>query len=777
MSEVLFTSDDFLPEGKLIRTIHGGEDTLKKSLIKLKKYEFTGYVKSTIHREGSLSEGYLIIKNGIPSAAVYGKRTGDIFQIIKQGEKALKLAWVDSYDDKCQLEVRGRVEVDDFVDSHPDSSITVIKKSSRKLKAKAGLSWGDKNKEDPKPKHDKELKALKKELEEWRSGGLVVHSLEESFEISLEEAEIAFSDFRDNIKKVDFFKDTLEGMDTIGHNSDVKMLEALFKNPMKITAIEAAMEDLRDKIELLEDDGLDVEDMELSPPKPKMDIPEELLPEPEPEPELEPEKDIMVDDSDVVLPELKPAGRYGEIMPKTDIPEKDKCGICGGDMKGLNECSICGAVRKVAGSAKDDLDNIIKTKDTGLFSNFTFSNFVVGENNRFSQAAALAVSKAETTVYNPLLICSGAGLGKTHIINAIGNYVVENNDKKKILYITTEKFMQEFIEATKSNKLKAFRGRYRKIDILLLDDIQFIADQEAVQDELFHTFNTLHKDGKQIVMTSDCPLKEISGLKDRLVSRFESGLVTDIQKPDLETRISILKMKSEAVGFVVGDDVLKIIARLFTSNIRLLEGALNKIIAYCDLMSVQPTQAIAEEVLGKEHVEPPVAPKKPQEEEIFEKDGISAKLKISHSYLIEEDRPDKCFELFVETLDMGFNGMCISRTNPKRLRGNYDFGEADLLWLTDRDSTSERTIQPALEKIIYSIEDLLNTGKKGILLIDGLEYLISNSNFDAVLRFLRRLIDDISESNSTFIMSLTPGTLAPQDLKVLEREMEVLVYT
>ncbi|MCK4758384.1 MAG: DUF835 domain-containing protein, partial [Thermoplasmata archaeon] len=128
------------------------------------------------------------------------------------------------------------------------------------------------------------------------------------------------------------------------------------------------------------------------------------------------------------------------------------------------------------------------------------------------------------------------------------------------------------------------------------------------------------------------------------------------------------------------------------------------------------------------------------------------------------------------TLDLGFNGMCISRTNPRRLMGDYDFGEAEVFWLTDRDSAGVKTIEPALEKIIYKIEDLLNTGKKGILLIDGLEYLVSNSSFDAVLRFLRRLIDDISESNSIFLMSLTPGTLDPKDLMVLEREMEVLSF-
>ncbi len=769
---MLLTSNDFLPDGKLIRTIHGGEDTLKKSLIKLKKYEFTGYVKSMLKRDGKISEGYLIIKNGVPVAAVYGRRDGSDLQITKQGEKALKLAWVDSYDDKCEIEVRGRLEVDAFLSEHPESSITVLKPSGKKRpRAKVGISWGDSNNKEPnKTGPSKELKPLQNRIELWRSEGYVVNNLQEALEGPIENAKHMFDEFSENIKKIDFFKDDLESMDTIGHGTEVEKLKALFKNPMKITAIEAAMEDLSDKIHIL-DDPEESEDigtghdfnLEIEP------IVAEKPPTTEPIIEKPVQKSKPVFSS---VPELDPIVMNKEETIKEPI--EDLCGICGGGMGGLDECPICGAIRNTK-TDKGKLDDILKTKDTGLIPTFTFENFVVGDNNRFSQAASLAVAKAESSVYNPLLICSGVGLGKTHMINAIGNYVVNGDEGRKVLYITTEKFMQEFIEATRSNKLKAFRSRYRKIDILLLDDIQFIADQEAVQDELFHTFNALYKDNKQIVMSSDCPLKDISGLKDRLVSRFESGLVTDIQAPDLETRVSILRKKAEIAGFVVGDDVLNFISRIYTSNVRLLEGALNKIIAYCELMNTSPTISLAEDVLRDENKEPVKEEPKEKEAEIFDGGVKSDKLKISRSYLVEEDRPEKCFEIFVETLDLGYAGMCISRTNPRRLRGDYDFGESELLWLTDRES-SEATIQPALERIIYKIEDLLNTGKKGILLIDGLEYLISNSSFDAVLRFLRRLIDDVSESDSIFLMSVTPGTLDPQDLKILEREMEVISF-
>lgn len=733
----------------MIRTIRGGEDTLKKSLIKLKKYEFTGYVKSMVKRAGILSEGYLIIKNGVPVAAIYGKRFADDFQVMKHGEKALKLAWVDSYDEECQIEVRGRVEVDAFMSAYPDSSITVLKTPVQKQQmSKVGLSWGDEAQSKvAKEASDKEIKVLKKELDAWTSQGLVVHTLEDALNTSIEEAKKLFSEFRDNLRKVEFFKEDLERMDTTGHDTEVKKLEAIFKNPMKITAIEAAMEDISDKVELLDEPGA-----------------------------FKPDKAVAIS------PDVRPAGGYGEVIPgESTEGTEDRCSVCGGDMKGLDECPTCGAVRKdMKSSDSVRLDILLKTRDTGLIPKFTFENFVVGENNRFSQSAALAVAKADTISYNPLLICSGVGLGKTHIINAIGNYVAEHKKDKKILYITTEKFIQEFMEATKSNKMKAFRDKYRKIDLILLDDIQFIAGQEAVQDELFHTFNALHKDEKQIVMTSDQPLRDIPGIKERLVSRFESGLPTDMQSPDLETRMNILRKKAEAVDFEIGDDVLKIISKTHVSNVRSLEGALNKIIAYCNLMKASPTTSVAMEVITDESKKAgkSEAKTKPEEKDIdIFKDKIeSDRLKISHSYLIEEDRPQQCFELFVETLDLGFNGMCISRTNPRRLMGDFDFGEAELFWLTDRDSSGIETIEPALEKIIYKIEDLLNTGKKGVLLIDGLEYLVSNTSFDAVLRFLRRLIDDISESNSIFLMSLTPGTLDPKDLMVLEREMEVLSF-
>jgi hypothetical protein len=262
-------------------------------------------------------------------------------------------------------------------------------------------------------------------------------------------------------------------------------------------------------------------------------------------------------------------------------------------------------------------------------------------------------------------------------------------------------------------------------------------------------------------------------LKERLVTRFEAGLVTDIQSPDFELRMAILRKKLETAGINIGDDVLNFIAKRYTKNIRKLEGALSTLIAYCELMNKSPSIEAAIDALKEE------LPDAPEELVLVPAVPIESKtegLKISHSYLIVEERPVKCFELFVENLNMGFNGMALTRTNPKRVRELFEVGDSSIFWLTDREGDPNSVIQPVLEKIIYRIEDLLNSPGKSVLLIDGLDYLISNTNFDAVLRFLRRLIDEVSESETIFLMSLTPETIDEQGLKILEREMEKITF-
>lgn len=231
---------------------------------------------------------------------------------------------------------------------------------------------------------------------------------------------------------------------------------------------------------------------------------------------------------------------------------------------------------------------------------YTFDTFVIGNNNKFAQAAAYAVAEAPAKAYNPLYIYGGVGLGKTHLMHAIGNHIIKNNPSQRILYVTSETFINDLVNHIKDPSVKndAFRKKYRDIDVLLVDDIQFIAGKKTGQEEFFHTFNDLHQNGKQIIISSDKPPRDIPLLEERLKSRFEWGILADVSVPDYETRLAILRRKTELENIIVDDYILSIIATRIDSNIRELEGSLNKIIAYANLTHSAITIEIVEKALN-----------------------------------------------------------------------------------------------------------------------------------------------------------------------------------
>jgi len=237
-------------------------------------------------------------------------------------------------------------------------------------------------------------------------------------------------------------------------------------------------------------------------------------------------------------------------------------------------------------------------QDAGLNPRYIFNNFVVGENNHLAHAACLAVADHPAQAYNPLFLYGGVGLGKTHLMQAIGHYVLQENPHANVHYVSAENFMNELIQSIRTGKTYEFKNRYRNVDLLLIDDVQFLAGKESTQQEFFHTFNALYDANKQIVVTSDRPPKEISALEERLRSRFEWGLSTDLQAPKFETRMAILKKKVEKEEISIPEDVLTLIAENIQNNIRELEGALIRLLAFSSLTHSEVTADVAREVLS-----------------------------------------------------------------------------------------------------------------------------------------------------------------------------------
>ena len=299
-------------------------------------------------------------------------------------------------------------------------------------------------------------------------------------------------------------------------------------------------------------------------------------------------------EDDVLFITVKMERMIGMVQNKyADLIEKKLSEVAGKPMKImlLNKEEMEKRTRREPGNPGPD-DN-----DPRLNPKYTFESFVVGNANRFAHAAALGVAESPGEAYNPLFIYGGVGLGKTHLMQAIGHFIHQMDPKKKILYMTSENFTNELISAIQLKKTYEFREKIRKVDVLMVDDIQFIAGRESTQQEFFNTFNELHNENKQIILTSDKPPKDIPRLEERLSSRFEWGLVADIQRPDVDTRVAILREKTVQEGVEVPDEVLQLIAGKIDSNIRELEGCLTRLVAYSELVKEPITIDLCERAL------------------------------------------------------------------------------------------------------------------------------------------------------------------------------------
>ena len=257
-----------------------------------------------------------------------------------------------------------------------------------------------------------------------------------------------------------------------------------------------------------------------------------------------------------------------------------------------------------ANAVEEREESVASCRDHGFNPKNTFDTFVVGNNNNFAHAAALAVAQGPGKSYNPLFLYGGVGLGKTHLLHAIGQYVVSHKKGARVAYVSSEKFTNEYIDAIQNNQLVRFRKKYRQTDVLLIDDIQFLSGKERIQEEFFHTFNALHEAHKQLVLTCDRPANEIQNLEQRLVSRFEWGLVTDLQPPDVETRVAILRKKEKSLGVELPEEIINFLANRIRTNIRRLEGALIRVASYASLtgkkLSLEVVEGLLREVLHEE---------------------------------------------------------------------------------------------------------------------------------------------------------------------------------
>ncbi len=690
--------DLLLPEGKLIRTTRGGASALKQLLLDLKKYSFSGYIRTVRTHEGRRSEGIVLLRAGTPEASLHVRGEDQ-----ERGRNALKKVWQDSYDDEATIELHARVDMDNLIAEYADAILERPAKVVKKAKVPQTLDRGE----------------IETRLRAWKERGFRVSSVESVMDADPATLTSAYTTLIEAVRRAEAVDETLKGLDTTGFEARASALREKMKDPVSHPDIDAEVESLRDAIE----------SAKRTEARRRLEVARERDSQ-------ERTKKVL----ELVLRQRETLRPPGPAPSREDVAKA--------------------------------LEGPTPTRDvaTNLIEQYTFNSFVVGESNRFAHGAAFAVAKQPGNTYNPLVVTSGPGLGKTHLLHAVGNHLRAHRPEAKVLYLSCESLVTQ--TETGGGELSGLRERLPKLDCLLLDDLQALSGKPAAQEEALRAFERILSAGHQVVLACDRPPKAITQLDERLVSRFESGLLANILAPDLETRVLMLRRRAEDSKLSVDEDVLTYIANLVEDNVRELEGALSRVVAFSSLMGRPITRDLAKEVL---HEAGPEAPK-------AEKPAVVARapfkdLQPGRSYLVEEDRPEQAYELLTKALQGDKGGLLITRTNPKRVRERLTLESVRVLWLTDREESKEETIPPALERIVYEIEGFMSQHPQGSIMLDGLEYLVSNNSFDAVLRFVRRLVDTVSEGGHIFLISLGPATVKEQELKMLEREMEVVQAT
>lgn len=710
-----------IPEGIIVRTAKGGQESLRGILADLKQYNFTGYVRVVLQKEIMNSIGYLVVEQGVPMMAVYEfeKSKPRELRRIYTGEKSLRFILEDSQDKSSTIELHSRVPTEEFERRFPDARI-----SDTTPPAPSAIREVAEEAEEPADKVD----AQREIIELWRRKGFKVDTLEGALGRGADALAKELGSFELDAQKLKQFEVVLNNFPVMGHEDEIQEIRSKLNDRTRIAEIESDIEFLQEKIRRRIQ---------------KRKVEEESIKQ---EMEKKKREERTADVYDLIL-------RY---QASPEESEERNCPRCGEPVGDDGRCPRC--------SAEEAAPTPSYSKP--LPEGMRFENFVVGPGSKFPVASAVAVAENPSRAYNPLLIFGGSGLGKTHLLSAIGHQMKEKNKGAKVAYVPADRFV-EAVGSAKDGALKRkIREDLKRVDLLLVDDMQFLAASGAAQLEMAHIIDYLIDSKRQVVFASDRLPAQIPGLSDRLNSRILMGLTTDLQPPDMDTRIRIIELKAREKNLKLSKDIIGYIADRVTTSVRELESALTKIIAFSSIMKLEVDLNLVSDILK------PLAPVQETRKEIMK----DVKAVPGHCYLIEEERPMYSNVLLSRKMDEGVAGLVITRMNPKRIRDEFKV-PPEILWLTDKESVQEKTVPPSLEMLIHVIQEFMASEEKSMVILDGIQYLVSSTNFESTLRFLRSLIDEISESNAILVISLSPETMKPQEVSILEREMEVLNLT